>query len=71
MNLLSEKVHFSGLRSLWPEITRILNIPHYASCLISIRVALSIVFSLLSINSWIDKISSPPYTRAYSLSPSR
>jgi InsA C-terminal domain len=27
MNLLSEKVYFSGLTSLWPEITRIPNIP--------------------------------------------
>jgi hypothetical protein len=27
MNLLSEKVYFSGLTSLWPEITRIPNLP--------------------------------------------
>jgi hypothetical protein len=26
-DLLSEKVYVSGLTSLWPEITRILNIP--------------------------------------------
>jgi hypothetical protein len=27
VNLPSEKVYFSGLNSLWPEITRIPNIP--------------------------------------------
>jgi hypothetical protein len=38
MNLLSEKVYVSGLTSLWPEITRIPNIPQRApqlSCLTS------------------------------------
>jgi hypothetical protein len=28
MNLLSKKVYFAGLTSLWPEITRIPNLPH-------------------------------------------
>ena len=30
MNLPSEKVYFAGLTSIWPEITRIPNIPHLA-----------------------------------------
>jgi hypothetical protein len=29
MNLLSEKVYVSGLTTLWPEMTRIPNLPHF------------------------------------------